>query len=210
MPTKPPSDRTQEFIPKGVYPPQEGRRRTKGVPPVFNRSLSKFIPARPGFIGSLSAGDPLTNQKCETNPIYRTADLSPTRPTTQLHETNPITTGFGFPHNPNIQNEPNSNTPGAPPLPVSAKRTQFQPRRQIHELWNIRRGGPTTNYELLRETNPITVPPRTAGVSPAFPSPIAQNEPNPRTGTVPARRDAPTARNEPNSGVTDKILRTDD
>ncbi len=47
MPNQPPSDRT----------------RAKGGPPVFKRSLSRFI-------GSLSAGDPPRTKKHETNPIF--------------------------------------------------------------------------------------------------------------------------------------------
>ncbi len=107
MPTKPPSDRTP----------------AKGVPPAFNRSLSKFIPARRGFIRSLSAGDPPTTQICETNPISRTGTAC--RAPISRNEPNP-----SLPRWPKV-------SPGAPRNPISAhpasrhpknaKRTQLPP-----------------------------------------------------------------------------------
>ncbi len=54
--------------------------------------------------------------------------------------------------------------------------TQFPPIHQEttnYELWNIPRGGPTTNQNMRNEPNS-----RTAGVSPASQSPKMRNEPN--------------------------------
>ncbi len=120
----------------------------------------------------------------ETNPISRTAGVSPAFPA-QLRKTNPIPVRARHAVPPQCETNPISPRPTAnrqKPKAAFAKRTQSHPRRTC--------GGPknrnepnfppqtpiyelqTTNYELFM-----------------------QNEPNPRTGT--ARR-APTMRNEPN------------
>ncbi len=72
-------------------------------------------------------------QKHETNPISPAADLRRTKkskrtqfntpPTTEKHENEP---NLHPAQDPNIQNEPNSRTPGVPPPPISSKRTQLQ------------------------------------------------------------------------------------
>ncbi len=101
---------------------------------------------------NLPRGGPVEDQKYETNPI------SP-RPTTRLHETNPISARRIYETNPIpietpnlrttnhqlrtiMRNEPNSRIPSAPPPPISAKRTQFIIP-------------PTSHRHLFRETNPI-------------------------------------------------------
>ena len=114
----------------------------------------------------------------------------------------------GIPPQPKNRNEPNYRT--AAPLftihrslfTIFTKRTQFRPptarattqkcetnpiharlTTQIRKTNPIYRPSaihelPTTNPNMRNKPNSIL--PRTAGVSPAFPSPITRNEPNPR------------------------------
>ncbi len=163
MPSKPPSDRTP----------------APGVPPVFNRSLSKFIPARRGSIGSLSAGGPPTTQIHETNPIT-------TRPKC---ETNPISRTGTACRAPTIRNEPNLSPPNSqsptakscfsrnePNLPLPqpgprskyAKRTQSTPRELTKRTQSWYRWHPPAQ----------TVPPNTRN-EPNLPPHAKKNETNP-------------------------------
>ncbi len=116
--------------PVGAYYAKQTQKESPapGGPPVFNRSLSRFI-------GSLSAGDPHTNQKCETNPIYRLA----TRPYSQMRKTNPIYPCPSLAHDPKMRNEPNLPLPQPGPRPNYAKRTQFTPWRAM-AAFSLRRG----------------------------------------------------------------------
>ncbi len=71
-----------------------------------------------------TSGNPISYrglpQKCETNPIYPTADLSPSRPTTQLRETNPIPRATTTPTTKKHETNPISS-------PDYRKRTQSRP-----------------------------------------------------------------------------------
>ncbi len=118
VPIKPSSDRTQEFIPKGLYPPQEGRRRTKGVPPLYLTLTEVGDTPRTQKMRNEPNLHPGHDQNCKTNPIY----------TRQIYETNPITRRGTACRAPTSQNEPNF----IPPPPRITRNEPNLPSRQLH------------------------------------------------------------------------------
>ncbi len=133
--------RTQS-IPMVTLPHAKKSKRTQFQPaqqPIAN-SQKLFLRNEPNF----HPGGPVEDQKYETNPI------SP-RPTTRLHQTNPISARRIYETNPIpvetpnlrttnhqlrtiMRNERNSRIPSVPPPPISAKRTQFTPPSTIHNI----------------------------------------------------------------------------
>ena len=133
-----------------------------------NKDNARCNRAAPVFSLGLSAEVPPHRRR---QPLFReTNPISPTGTITphQKYETNPICP---------------DRTPG--PRRKNAKRTQFRPRHPT-----IHHSPLTIHY--FTKTNPIY---RTAGVSPAFPSPIIRNEPNP-SYRRPCR--PPNMQNKPN------------
>ncbi len=152
---------------------------------------------------------------CETNPIYRTAGVSPAFPAPNMrNEPNP-STGTAC-RAPVSQNEPNSRIPSAPPPPVSAKRTQSHKANSQKMQNEPNSTRPTANSQKMRnepnltrptpkkcETNPIPAWPTTqiCETNPITTRPTAQKcETNPifppRASCLVPR--APNTRNEPN------------
>ncbi len=124
------------------HPPPSDRTPAPGGPPVFNRSLSRFI-------GSLPTGAPPTTQKCKTNPIYsghtpktqnEPNSSTPTIFPPRLCETNPICPTPTIRRPKNAKRTLNkTQAAGLPPLyltptevgetptiPKNAKQTQFR------------------------------------------------------------------------------------
>ncbi len=159
-----------------IQPPSD-RTLAKGGPPVFNPALS--------------AGDPPATQKNETNPI------SYPRPT--IHDS--LLTIHSFTKRTQFQHHTH-------PAPLAEGQSRFIGEPNLPHAHHP----PTQKYE----TNPISLPPsyrwrladprpknakRTQSTSPdtltpAFPSHITQNEPNPPKPT--AKSHDPKMRNEPN------------
>ncbi len=188
------------------HPNPSNRTHAKGVPPLY--------------LTPTEVGDTPTTKKNKTNPIRRSTAIWPPKPPRIIRKRTQFPLGprpnytkrtqfqprrtCGGPKNakrtqfypkgtPNTQNEPNSRTPGVPPPPISAKRTQSHPvstsafrisclfrissfrfrispdlsGRIMRNEPNFSRGGPVEDQKMQNEPN-LRLPH----------DPNAQNEPN--------------------------------
>ncbi len=120
------------------HPNTSDRTQAAGLPPVVNPGLSAGALPQP-------------------KPTKRTQFHRPTDPNMRNKPNSSLA------HDPNMRNEPNSRIPGVQPPPISAKRTQFQPRRTCGRPKNMKR----TQFQYTKcptapclcKTNPISARP---------------------------------------------------